>query len=96
MAKLTPEARRFKRWLTDTFDTQGCDALLEQLVADYDELMRLRERARLAREAGDDALYLRYTAAIGKMTASFIRTWKCAGLAGVELPPEVRASANRR
>jgi hypothetical protein len=96
MAKLTPAARRFRGWLIDTFDTQGCDALLEQLVADYDELMRLRERARLAREAGDDALYLRYTAAITKMTASFIRTWKAAGLAGVELPPEVRASAHRR
>ena len=96
MAKLTPAARRFRRWMTDTFDTQGCDALLEQLVADYDELMRLRERARLAREAGDDTLYLKYAAAITKMTASFVRTWKCAGLAGVELPAEVRASANRR
>ena len=96
MPKLTPAARRFRRWLTTTFDTQGCDALLEQLVGDFNELVLLRERARLAREAGDDALYLRDTAAIGKMTASFIRTWKCAGLAGVELPPEVRASANRR
>jgi hypothetical protein len=88
--RLTPAARRFKRWLLATFDTAGCDALVEQLVADYDELVLLRERARQAREAGDDALYLRYTAAIGKMTASFIRTWKCAGLAGVELPAEVR------
>jgi hypothetical protein len=96
MPKLTPAARRFRRWLTDTFDTQGCDALLEQLVGDFNELVLLRERARLAREAGDDALYLRYTAAIGKMTASFIRTWKCAGLAGVELPPEIRSATNRR
>jgi hypothetical protein len=96
MAKLTPEARRFRRWLTDTFDVQGCDALLDQLVGDFNELVLLRERARLAREAGDDTLYLKYTAAITKMTASFVRTWKCAGLAGVELPPEVRASAQRR
>jgi hypothetical protein len=93
--RLTSNAKQFKDWLTTNFDTRGCEALIHQLVADFQELERLRERANKAREAGDDNLYLRYCAAITKLTASFIRTWRCAGLAGVELPPEV-ATHNRR
>jgi hypothetical protein len=94
--RLTPAARRFKRWLIGTFDTQGCDALVEQLVLEYQELELLRERARLAREAGNDQLYLRYVAGIARASANFIRVWKCAGLAGVELPAEIRNTTTRR
>jgi hypothetical protein len=88
--RLTRSAQRFKRWLLATFDTAGCDALVEQLVLEYQELELLRERARLAREAGNEQLYLRYVAGIARASANFIRVWKCAGLAGVELPADVK------
>jgi hypothetical protein len=80
----------------DYFEVRGCEPLAEELVREYDHLVTLRALAAQAREAGDHALYLRLCSAISKANASFIRTWKCAGLAGVELPAELRGSLRGR
>jgi hypothetical protein len=96
MPRLTPAARRFRTWLTAHFETAGCQPLADELIREYDHLVTLRQLAAEARDRGDSALYLRYCSALSKAGASFIRIWKCAGLAGVELPAEIRHSANRR
>jgi len=90
MAKMTPEAKKFKRWLYGNFDTGG-SPLAEELISAYDDLVRLRQMAAEAHTAGDAVLCLRISGAISKANANFIRTWKAAGLSTIELPSDVAA-----
>jgi len=90
MAKLTPEAKRFRKWLHAHFETGG-SPLAEELVSAYDDLVRLRQMAAEAHTAGDPVLCLRMSGAISKANANFIRTWKAAGLSTIELPSDVAA-----
>jgi len=96
MAKLTPEARRFKKWLTTHYDVTGCEPLVTELVASFDDLLRLRAMAAEARATGDAVLTIRLHSAITKANSNFVRVWKAAGLSQIELPAEIRNQANRR
>jgi hypothetical protein len=90
---LTREAQRFRKWLSDHFETAGCQPLADELVNEFDNLVTLRRLAAEASAAGDTQTYLRVCSALSKATASFVRYWKAAGLSTLELPAEIR---NRR
>ena len=96
MAKLTPEAKRFRKWLHEHFETAGCQPLADELVREFDHLATLRRMADEARASADTQTYLRVCSALSKATASFVRYWKAAGLSTLELPSEIRSATNRR
>jgi hypothetical protein len=96
MAKLTRDGRKFRKWLTDHFETGGCAPLADELVHEFDHLATLRRMADEARAAGDAQTYLKLCNAIAKSTGSFARYWRLAGLSTIELPAEIRNATTRR